>query len=332
MDVIDISVIMSVYNTRREYLCDAIDSILNQTYKNFEFIIIDDGSNEETKAILEEYHDDRIKVVTNEKNIGLTKSLNIGLSMAQGKYIARMDADDISVVNRLELQYNYMEEHSDIAVLGGWTSAEGKVFRHDGKLPSECRKVRMLFQNNGISHPTAFIRKAFLEEHNICYDESILKSQDYMLWVDILLANGKLEVLSKVLLDYRIHDEQISKTQHDEQNYYVKQIRKKQLILLIDECSQREEEQFLNFSETILSVDELKCFFDKIRQENGKKNIYDSSILLFELVRMWYKHLSVVSIQDRVKSLLTSYTIAVVRPDYIRYRIMVMLSKKGILI
>lgn len=115
-----VSVIMSVFNENPEFLIEAIHSILAQTYTNFEFIIIDDGSDEECKRILHDFSlfDSRIRIITNISNIGLTKSLNKGIEVSQGKYIARMDSDDFSLPMRIELQVQYMEKHNDVIVLG----------------------------------------------------------------------------------------------------------------------------------------------------------------------------------------------------------------------
>ena len=113
-----ISVIMSNYNTPEEYLREAIESILNQTYKNFEFIIIDDCSTDNSLEIIKSYNDERIVLIENEENIGLTKSINKGLAVAKGEYIARMDADDVSLPQRFEKQINYMNDHTELIVCG----------------------------------------------------------------------------------------------------------------------------------------------------------------------------------------------------------------------
>ncbi|MCP8319033.1 MAG: glycosyltransferase, partial [Candidatus Methylarchaceae archaeon HK01B] len=114
-----ITILMSVYNGEK-YLREAIDSILNQTFKDFEFLIINDGSTDRTVEILRSYHDSRIKIITNEKNMGLTKSLNKGLKIARSEYVARMDADDISYPRRLEVQYEYMKKNPDVGIVGSW--------------------------------------------------------------------------------------------------------------------------------------------------------------------------------------------------------------------
>src|SRR6185295_3491651 len=114
-----VSVLMSVYNGEK-YLKEAMESILNQSFPDFEFLIFNDSSTDSGREIILSFNDPRIVLVDNEKNIGLTKSLNKGLSLAKGKYIARMDADDISDAGRLNEQVNYMEKNSDVAVCGSW--------------------------------------------------------------------------------------------------------------------------------------------------------------------------------------------------------------------
>ena len=127
---IKISVVMSVYNTSETYLKEAIESILNQSLPDFEFIIINDASNRATSAILNQYTDERIVRIENQQNLGITASLNEGLEIARGRYIARMDADDVSFPERLSKQYQYMEKHPHIAVLGCWTTTNGKINKY----------------------------------------------------------------------------------------------------------------------------------------------------------------------------------------------------------
>lgn len=224
---VEISVIMSVYNTKPDYLSEAIDSILRQSYENFEFLIINDGTtNKETLDTLKKYkeRDSRIRLIVNETNIGLTKSLNIGLKTAKGKYVARMDSDDISYNHRLEKQYIYMEQNQDIDVLGCLIRKIGKAQTVE---PSnyidftqndyESFIIKMLFYNVGPIHPTVMIRNNFLKKHNIKYDESIKKAQDYALWMECISAGGKIKNLPKVLLEYRLHNAQITVMDNSEQ-------------------------------------------------------------------------------------------------------------------
>ena len=219
-ETIPMTVLMSVYNTKAKWLCESIDSILCQTFAEFEFIIIDDKSTDGSLEILKGYQakDNRIILVENEENLGLTKSLNKGLALARGNYIARMDADDISVPERLACQYRYMEEHNDVSVVGGYlyTGKNGSYMLTGYNEDKEIQKVQMLFHNAGVPHPTAMIRSSFLSDNRICYDERIKKSQDYALWTSIISRGGKIRLIPKVVLLYRVHENQISANKKDQ--------------------------------------------------------------------------------------------------------------------
>ena len=213
-----ISVIMGVYKEPEHWLCQSIDSILHQSFAEFEFIIIFDNPQcPEGLSLLKKYADidHRIVLIINEENLGLTKSLNRGLSVAKGKYIARMDADDISMSKRFQLQYQYMETHPEVVVLGTNIKYIGrKAFlkRNDSiKFDDESIKAQMLL-TNCMAHSTVFIRKSVLDETGITYDESFRQSQDYRLW-ELLRPYGKFAVLREKLLKYRISDQQITKSQ-----------------------------------------------------------------------------------------------------------------------
>ncbi len=156
-----ISVVMPVFNSQISYLKEAFDSVLTQTFKDYEFIIIDDGSTGSCREYLESLSDSRIRIIHNEKNLGITKSFNIGLRAAKGKYIARMDDDDISLPFRFEKQYAFMESNPNIIVCGSKREMIGKKRQlpASGKTSMtdmEEYRIKMLFVNPGPSHPTAF--------------------------------------------------------------------------------------------------------------------------------------------------------------------------------
>lgn len=223
--MISISVIMAVYREPKEWVEEAIYSVLQQTYQNFEFIIIvDDPANTEiVDLILRIYTSDtRIKLLVNEVNLGLTKSLNIGLRHAKGKYIARMDADDICYLTRLEKQYDLMEAYPEIVACGTaikkfGNSNETVMFEADSESISS-NFTRPNPHLSPIAHPTAFIRTSILSANKIKYDENFKTGQDYALWSE-LLFRGKLTNLKEVLLAYRTSDFQItSKKRKDQLN------------------------------------------------------------------------------------------------------------------
>lgn len=238
---IKISVIMSVYNTNPSWLRESILSILNQTFCDFEFIIVLDCPTDNSARIVKEFSrvDKRIIVIENKDNLGLTKNLNKAIFLAKGKYIARMDSDDISDKDRLKTQYDYMESHTNVAVTGSYIAmfSDGiisEIGMTDQLNDRDYREIQLLFDNAGVAHPTAFIRSGFIKEHSINYDERLKKSQDYGLWVDIVSAGGIIHTIPKILLKYRVHENQISQKQSSEQILSKRYLAKKQLKNLLD--------------------------------------------------------------------------------------------------
>lgn len=208
-----VSVVMSVYNGEK-YLAKAIESILNQTYKNFEFIIIDDGSTDKSLEIIEKYQnlDARIILITRE-NKGLVASLNEGIQKAKGEYIARMDADDICLPNRIEEQLEYMK-NNQLDLCGSWV----QTFDEKNKLsiwqfPENHNDI--VFRSFFIcsfAHPSVIIKSTVFEK--LRYENEV--AEDYRLWCDILSNGYKAGNIPKVLLKYRLHDNQITQTKSKE--------------------------------------------------------------------------------------------------------------------
>lgn len=224
----DISVVMSVYNTPIDILEQAIDSILSQTKKDFEFIIINDGSEETVSDWLKHVADcdERIVVIENENNKGLPASLNIGIAASKGKYIARMDSDDISEKDRFAIQFRYMEENPDVAAVGSYAYELGtdRLIKPHESVDQEYRRIEMEFLNAGVIHPSAFLRKDFLDRLKIVYDENCLKAQDYELW-SRLIQVGLIESINTPLIHYRVYDKEKRKEYHESQDRYAYAIR-----------------------------------------------------------------------------------------------------------
>ena len=195
-----VSVVMSVYNGE-QYLVESIQSILNQTYSNFEFIIINDGSTDQTEKIIKSYKDPRITLIDNSINHGLVYSLNLGFSKARGKYIARMDADDISRSDRLAKQVEFLEGHSDIGIVGSNCicideNGHRLFINRKPALDLEIRWVNLL--QNPFVHSSVMIRKCMSTDNEYIYP-SIKWVEDYMLWSK-LLSNTKGANLSLPLI------------------------------------------------------------------------------------------------------------------------------------
>lgn len=225
-----VSVLMCVYNTPEEYLIEAIDSILGQTYEYFEFVIVDDCSTDPiVSKCLDKYKriDSRIIVIRNLQNEGLTKSLNIGLMACRGEYIARMDSDDVSLSDRIRKEVEFLNSNLDVALVGcniicfgeNRDEVDTSTLSNPCDDPSTYR-IRSLLQHSGPPHPTFLFRASFLKEHNISYREEIEKAQDYGIMADILKAGGTIKKIHEPLLRYREHDKQITTNSELDQKLY----------------------------------------------------------------------------------------------------------------
>ena len=208
---------MSVYNDEK-YIREAVDSILNQTFRDFEYIIINDGSTDKTEGVLKSYNDPRIIIRSNRKNIGLSKSLNLGLRMAKGEYIARQDADDISMPNRLALQVDFLDTHPDYAVVGVFPKVvyENSDKTRYGQRPVEDNDIRRALKTkNCLVHGSTMIRMKCLLDLGF-YDESMERSQDYELWLR-LSKKYSFRNIAEHLYVLRLHNKNL------ETGYMVKQ-------------------------------------------------------------------------------------------------------------
>jgi len=212
---------MSVYNSE-EFIGEAIKSILNQTYKNFEFIIINDGSTDNSLKIVKKYlkKDKRIVLIDCKANLGLTKSLNKGLKIARGDYIARQDADDVSLPERFEIQYDYLKNNKDVFLIGTGAikiNPDGSIIGvHKAIINSEELK-KALEKSNVIYHPTIMFKN-----ENYLYREKFRYSQDYDFYL-LLLSKGKiLANIQENLVKYRVDPKSISSSKRAQQYAFEK--------------------------------------------------------------------------------------------------------------
>ena len=199
---------MPIYNGS-EFLSEAIESILNQTYSDFEFLIIDDCSTDQSINQVKSYNDKRIQLIVNEKFIGQSTTLNKGLRLTKGEYIARMDQDDISMPNRFKKQLEFMVDNPEVDVCGSWLQLMGK---HDGilELDTDSERIKInLLTNQNLAHPAVMIRKSTLVKCNLNYNPTFSVAQDYDLWVR-MFEYCSFANLPEPLLRYRMHDDQSS--------------------------------------------------------------------------------------------------------------------------
>lgn len=193
------SVVISSYNMAST-LPAAIDSVLNQTVSNFELIVIDDGSTDNTKNVLKQYQkkDSRIHVIENEKNLGLIKSLQKGLAQAQGKYIIRMDADDQSYPDRIERQMKFMDQYT-LDLSGAQLDTEKRKYKPgDWVSPDAMDSTELNFHllfYNILAHPTVIIRSSFLKRNSLSYNEEYPNAEDYNLWVQVMMKGGRIAIM-----------------------------------------------------------------------------------------------------------------------------------------
>ncbi|QQL50204.1 glycosyltransferase family 2 protein [Mucilaginibacter ginkgonis] len=203
-----ISVILPVHNGEK-YLKEAVNSILNQTLVDFELIIINDGSTDNTYNILRSFNDGRVKIINNAEKLRVVRCLNLGIQMAKGKYIARMDADDISVLTRFEKQVEYFDAHPAIDICGSYVDVFGnKEFVLRTYEDHDDIKAALLFLNV-VTHPSVMFKSASFKSRSLLYDEAFVNAEDYGLWIDAM-DTMKFATVPMVLLNYRLHDENIS--------------------------------------------------------------------------------------------------------------------------
>jgi len=218
MNSSQVTVLMPVYNGAA-FLSETIDSILSQTFSDFEFLIINDGSTDESEKIILSYDDDRIIYLKNEVNIGIIGTLNRGIDNIKSKYIIRMDADDLALPHRIGAQVDFMEKNPEIVLSGS-----GKVNFNESKKGKEAviipiTEEKILFFksifNTCIPHPSAILRNDVIRKYNIRYDITYYGAEDKAMWLD-MAKYGKLGNISEPLIKYRAHVNQISYTKFEE--------------------------------------------------------------------------------------------------------------------
>ncbi|MDR0605764.1 MAG: glycosyltransferase family 2 protein [Bacteroidales bacterium] len=205
--MVTISVLMPVYNADR-FIKETIDSILCQSFRDFEVLVMDDGSTDCSANIILSYSDPRIHYELCPHDFIAT--LNRGIEIAQGKYIARIDHDDLMTPDRLQIQYDFMEANPHIAACGACMQTFGNSSYTINVLTEHDDIVQYMLLGNPMANPTGFIRRSFLLEHNIRHEDGYFFADDFKLWSEIVKAGGKLANIPKTLTKYRTSDKQAS--------------------------------------------------------------------------------------------------------------------------
>ncbi len=291
-----VTVLMPVYNGEK-YLKEAIDSILNQTFTDFEFLIVNDSSIDRSVNIIESYKDSRIHLVHNKVRRGLPIALNRGIDLARGNYIARMDCDDISLPDRLAKQVNFMDTHPQIGVAGTWIEHFGAnhaiiKFATD----PEVIRCSLLFGNYHLAHPTIIMRKAYIKANNLYYNPSLKYSQyteDTELWNRccnyFLLSN-----VPEVLLKYRIRVDHHTVKREKIKKDVSKCIARRNLIAmginpLKEDLVIHDSIRTLSFKKNYDSIKKIEQWLERLHQVNYKNNHYSELKFLDLLAGHWFK-------------------------------------------
>lgn len=279
-----ISVILPAYNAEK-YIEESIESILKQTFNDFELIVINDGSTDQTKEKILSFTDKRIRYIENKKNLGLIDTLNKGLFFSNGVYIARMDADDLCKENRFEKQIDFFLKDRDVDILGTNIHLLNSESYIKYKLTNEENRIELLLQPV-VAHPSVMMKKESIQKHRLFYDKAADCAEDYKLWIDATLCGLSIKNIGEYLLDYRIHTNQIStkyRQQQIEISNYIRIVYAECFFKSIIKGNEREYLCLmlgvnLNFRE---QKREIHYLFDNLLHENNVKGYFDRG--LFEL-------------------------------------------------
>jgi len=257
-----VSILMPVYKTA-PFLRDAIDSILAQTFGDFELIVLDDCSPDNAEDILDSYIDPRIVRYKGEKNVGLSNILNVGIGMARGKYIARMDSDDLSMPDRLQVQVDYLESHPEIDLVSVGMQlfgAKEEVWIREQN--PEKIKIIALF-HSPILHASSMWRRERFEENGLRFRQEMVPSEDYDLWTRAFVKGLLFTNLPAVLYKYRIHPAQAT-TRTDLTAEKDRQVQQNYLQAVFPSLSKKDRERFPDKLWPVFFANLRSVFFNKV--------------------------------------------------------------------
>lgn len=291
-----VSILMPVYNAG-QYLSQAIDSIRSQSFKDWELILVNDGSTDDSEAIICSYNDNRIYYAKNPVNLGLIKTLNKGIDLCGGEYIARMDADDISLTERLRIQANFLDTHPGYLMCGTNASVINNKGERTGKIrnlqDNDFLQINLLFSPPFI-HPTVMIRREVLEKNR--YDEAYKHVEDYELWCRIA-KQGKIANLKDELFAYRWHDSNVSVLNNEIQDRLKDKIISDELGSLDIVPAGQElychKVTFRLYSMgnrqevSVSQLNDVSAWFSKLIRKNGETGRYNGDDLIAFLWARW---------------------------------------------
>ena len=286
-----VTVLMPVYNGEK-HVAEAVESILGQTFRDFEFLIIDDGSTDRSAQIIGSFADPRIRLLPNETNSGLIFSLNRGMEAARGEYVARMDCDDISLPERLARQVAFLDAHPEIGICGSWFRKFGAVNGKTVRWSTDPDSIRCgLLFDSMVGHPTVMLRRELTGDSSLCYDPAFKDAEDYDLWVRAA-ERCELANLGEVLLQYRVHPGQITQRLAVAQRDAAGRVRVRQLRRMGIEPTEAEMEIHQAISTCICTgVDGLfpraERWLCRLKEINDRTGAYPEPAFSRTLVDRW---------------------------------------------
>lgn len=292
-----ISVVMGCYNNE-DTIAESIKSILNQTFSDFEFIIIDDCSKDNTVKIINSFNDSRIVLITNDVNMGLGYSLNLGLNLSRGKYVARMDADDISSYSRFQKQINYLEHHPDVICLGSGAKKIGdiswfsRIFSPNITPVCSCEEIKAwLLMGTPILHPSVMMNNQLLKKYDLNYNPKFRRAQDYEFWTRMIWKGNLINIQEK-LVSYRYSSKQVSCVYAKEQIVLSKIMYQRMLSKLLGrQLSDIEiETHYLFVRKSNLNVNEylrVKSWLNYLYPFIIKSDQFDRNCVIDSFSRRW---------------------------------------------
>jgi glycosyltransferase involved in cell wall biosynthesis len=284
-----ISVIMPVFN-EENYLRASIESILNQTFSDFEFIIIDDGSTDNTSKIIESYKDNRIQFIKNKKK-GIVKQLNFGINVANSQIIARMDADDVAECNRFEEQFDYLRQHPEVHVVGSnvlYLNEKSKIIC-EKKYPQYHNDIEFMMPiESSVCHPSVMMRKEIFKNERQ-YSENFKYAEDYELFINLLVDGYKFYNIQKLLLRYRVPVSRIDQKRVSNSNEIAYKLGINYLNNTYKKNSSAQEEYNYNYRMALIeyyrgNVIKSRAFFLKCLRISKKHFIRISRFLFISLL------------------------------------------------
>ncbi|MFQ3577180.1 MAG: glycosyltransferase [Cytophagales bacterium] len=279
-----VSVVLPVYNAEK-YVSEAIYSILNQTFIDFELIILEDASTDNSLSVIQNFKDDRIILIKNEQNKGLVYNLNEGIRLASGEFIARMDADDIAMPERFKKQVKFLDENPDVDVLGTAFECFGEIEKVVVHPTSHHEIKKTLIEYCCVGHPTVMLRKKKLPKRYEVYKPELFTCEDYHLWVE-MIKDRKFANLDEVLLKYRTHKQQVSSEKADKQmelNEYAKLKAFLPSVKFFEDNTISLLFSILNLEKQKLDWDRFYDLLQSLMFENNKSNYWEDEFFTQKL-------------------------------------------------